>query len=193
MVPSGCWKASDGVYVIIGGNGNSVYDRLMKAIDKPDMTTENPKYATDSKRCEAEEEICHQIEQWVAQHSSDHVMKVLNEARVPAGPILSIADIATHPQYMARGMIEKVGSRVSEGTVRGDVEGSSSTSSSSGRVAEERDDVYTLPAMVPVLSESPGRTMYAGPELGQHTNEILKDVLGMNDMEIEGLRQCGAI
>lgn len=57
VVPSGTWKAQDGVYVVIGGNGNSVYSRLIAAMGRPDMGIDNPKFATDSKRCENEREI----------------------------------------------------------------------------------------------------------------------------------------
>ena len=168
VVPSGCWKASDGVYVIIGGNGNSVYDRLMKAIGEPEMGIENPKYATDSKRVEHEKIICAAIEEWVAAHSSSHVMRVLNEARVPAGPILSVADIMNEPQYQERGMFETM------------------------RVPASGEDVV-LPAMLPKLSLTPGSTRWAGPELGEHTEVVLKEVLGMEDGEIEELRASGAI
>jgi crotonobetainyl-CoA:carnitine CoA-transferase CaiB-like acyl-CoA transferase len=106
VVPSGCWKAKDRVYIIIGGNGNSVYNRLMHAIGRPDMGIENPDFATDAKRCAREEEICNEIASWVASHTSADIMSVLNEARVPAGPILSIEDIIKEPQYKERGMFE---------------------------------------------------------------------------------------
>ncbi|GAB4815984.1 hypothetical protein N2152v2_003030 [Parachlorella kessleri] len=104
VVPSGCWKAADGKYVIIGGNGNSVYNRLIKAVGRPDMCIDNPDYATDAKRCEREEEITQVIEAWVSQHSSQEVMEAMNAARVPAGPILSTADIMREQQYQERGM-----------------------------------------------------------------------------------------
>lgn len=168
VVPSGCWKASDGVYVIIGGNGNSVYNRLMTAVGHPDMGTDNPLYATDAKRVENETEICDAIATWVASHTSDHVMRVLNEARVPAGPILSIADIMEEPQYQERGMFEKA-------------------------VPPSGGQEVTVPAMLPVLSSTPGSTRWAGPELGEHTEEVLKSVLGMKQEDIDALRSTGAI
>ena len=163
VVPSGCWKASDGVYVIIGGNGNSVYNRLMAAIGRPDMGIENARYATDSKRVEHEQEICAVIEAWVAENSSHHVMEVLQGARVPAGTILSIADIMAEEQYRARGMFEEMGGGV------------------------------TVPAMVPVLSGTPGKTRWAGPELGEHTEEVLREELGMGAEEIGALREQGVV
>jgi hypothetical protein len=68
VVPSGCWKSKDGHYIIIGGNGNSVYDRLMKAVGRPDMGL--VKYATDSERCDHEQEICQVRAQGVARRAA---------------------------------------------------------------------------------------------------------------------------
>eukprot|EP00803_Ostreobium_quekettii_P009460 evm.model.scf_5.18 EVM.evm.TU.scf_5.18 scf_5:230676-235176(-) len=69
VVPSGTFRTLDDHYVVIGGNGNSVYSRLMAAIGRADMTTENPKYATDAKRCEREQEIMMEIEKFVGSNS----------------------------------------------------------------------------------------------------------------------------
>jgi crotonobetainyl-CoA:carnitine CoA-transferase CaiB-like acyl-CoA transferase len=169
VVPSGTWKAANGVFVVVGGNGNSVYDRLMKAIGHGDMGIDNPDYATDAKRVERESEICGAIEKWIAAHTSEHVMRVLNDARVPAGPILSVADIVAEPQYQARGLFHVT---AAPGGAGGEV---------------------TVPAMLPVLSETPGSTRWAGPELGQHTGEVLAEVLGMSETEIGALKATGAI
>jgi len=168
VVPSGTWKAKDGVYVIIGGNGNSVYDRLMTAIGKTDMTTANPLYETDNKRCNMEKEICDEIASWVASKDSKDVMAILNEARVPSGPILSVQDIAEEEQYQSRNMFQTV-------------------------QAPGREEKVTVPAMLPILSKTPGSTKWAGPDLGQHTIEILKSELNFNDSEIALLKEQGAI
>jgi crotonobetainyl-CoA:carnitine CoA-transferase CaiB-like acyl-CoA transferase len=141
----------------------------MAAIGRPDMGIDNPKYATDAKRWENEQDICDEIEKWVAGNEASEVMRVLDEARVPAGPILSIADIVADPQYQARGMFERVASPGAEG------------------------QELTVPAMAPVLHGTPGRTKNAGPELGQHTEEVLRDELGLEDVEMAKLREAGAI
>ncbi|KAI3425200.1 hypothetical protein D9Q98_008969 [Chlorella vulgaris] len=168
VVPSGTWRAKDGVFVVIGGNGNSVYNRLITAMGRPDMGIENERYATDAKRCEHEKEIVKVIEGWVASNTSEQVMAAMNAARVPAGPILSTADIAAEPQYQERGMLQK-------------------TAPPSG------GQEVTVPAMLPVLSATPGGTRWAGPELGEHTDDILRSELGLGDAEIQRLRDCGAI
>lgn len=95
-------------------------------------------------------------------------MAVLNEARVPAGPILSTEDIANEAQYQARGMFHKA-------------------------VPPSGGEEVTMPAMLPVLSETPGSTRWAGPELGEHTEEVLTQELGMSGEEIAALKECGAI
>jgi hypothetical protein len=69
VVPSGTFRTKDGKYVIIGGNGDSVYTRLMAGIGKPEMGAANPAYANNAARCKREAEIMGAIEAWVAQHT----------------------------------------------------------------------------------------------------------------------------
>ncbi|KAG2426510.1 hypothetical protein HXX76_011737 [Chlamydomonas incerta] len=168
VVPSGTFHTKDGRYVVIGGNGDSVYTRLMAAIGRPEMGAANPAYATNSDRVAAEAEIMGAIEAWCAQHTLDEVMVAMNKARVPAGPILSTAAIMQEPQYQARGMFH-------------------TAPPPSGGAA------VTMPALLPVLSATPGATRWAGPELGEHTEQVLKSELGLTDSELEALRAKGAI
>lgn len=162
VVPSGTWKSKDGVFIIIGGNGNSVYDRLMTAIGKPDMTSSNPRYETDFKRCQVEEEICSEIEAFVANNTAEEVIQTMSHARVPAGKILNIEDIVHEEQYQQRNMFEKV---------------------------SLSNEEVVVPAMLPVLSKTQGKTLWAGPELGEHTEDILKSELQLSDEKIASLRE----
>jgi crotonobetainyl-CoA:carnitine CoA-transferase CaiB-like acyl-CoA transferase len=162
VVPSGTWKAKDGHYVVIGGNGNSVYDRLMTAIGRSDMTTENERYATDSQRCAVEEEICCEIEKFVENNTAEAVISVMSGARVPAGMIYSVEDIYKEDQYRARGMFEEI-------------------------------DGITVPAMVPKLSRTPGKTTSLGKELGEDTVDVLRTRLNLSDETISQLRMEGVI
>lgn len=164
VVPSGTWKSKDGIFIIIGGNGNSVYDRLMTAIGKPDMTSSNPRYETDFKRCQVEEEICAEIEAFVASNTAEDVIQAMSDARVPAGKILNIEDIVHEKQYQQREMFEKMS-------------------------LSNNNEEVVLPAMLPVLSKTKGRTSWAGPELGEHTDEILKSELQLTENQIAMLRQ----
>lgn len=168
VVPSGTWKSKDEHWVVIGGNGNSVYSRLVEAIGRPDMGLGNERYATDSARVKHEVEINEAIEAWVGQHTKDEVIEIMTKARVPAGPILAPSEISSDLQYWARGMLQHV---APPGSNR----------------------QYHMPGIAPVLHGTPGRTRWAGPELGQHTEEVLKQELGMDDAEIAKLREAGAI
>ncbi|PNH03514.1 hypothetical protein TSOC_010424 [Tetrabaena socialis] len=92
----------------------------------------------------------------------------MHAARVPAGPILSPAALMAEPQFQQRGMFH-VASPTSGG------------------------QPLTLPAMLPVLSGTPGGTRWAGPELGEHTEAVLRGELGLGDAELAALREKGAI
>lgn len=168
VVPSGTFRTREGRYVVIGGNGDSVYSRLMAAIGRPDMAASNPTYATNALRVEAEAEIMGQIEAWVAKHTLDEVMAAMNKARVPAGPILSTAAIMEEEQYKARDMFHKA-------------------------APPSGGEEVVMPAILPVLSGTPGATRWAGPELGEHTEEVLRGELGLGDSELQQLREKGAI
>ncbi|GIL79517.1 hypothetical protein Vretifemale_8837, partial [Volvox reticuliferus] len=168
VVPSGTFRTKDHRYVVIGGNGDSVYSRLMTAIGRSDMAATNPAYATNSLRVAAEGEIMGQIEAWVVRHTLEEVMAAMNKARVPAGPILSTAALMAEQQFQQRGMIH------------------SAPPPSGGAPV-------TMPALLPVLSATPGATRWAGPELGEHTEEVLRGELGLGDQELAALRAAGAI
>ena len=105
------------------------------------------------------------IGEWTSRHSLDEALQVLDEAEVPSGRIYSIADIVADMHYQARGMIErhKLG-----------------------------DHDLLLPGIVPKLSDTPGRTKWVGPRLGEHTSEVLAD-LGFGSEEIAELRARGVV
>ncbi|GMH40063.1 hypothetical protein BSKO_07967 [Bryopsis sp. KO-2023] len=168
VVPSGTFKTRDGRFVVIGGNGDSIYTRLMSAIGRPDMTAENPKFANNTQRCANEGEIMDAISKWSASNDLEFVVEAMKEARVPAGPILSTKDIMHEEQYIQRGMFQKA--RPPSGTRE-----------------------ITIPAICPVLSGTPGGTRWAGPALGENTDEILRDELGMTKKEIQDLKEKKAI
>lgn len=163
VVPSGVWLSKDDQYVAIGGNGNSVYDRLVTAIGRPDMTTDSEaRFASDSARVSAEDDINAAIKEFVSARNADDVIQTLQDARVPAGLIMTIADIYHDPHWKARGMWEEL-----EG--------------------------LTVPTMGPKLSRTPGRTKWLGRSLGADTNEVLKSRLSLDDATIAKLRDDGVV
>jgi crotonobetainyl-CoA:carnitine CoA-transferase CaiB-like acyl-CoA transferase len=169
VVPSGTFRTKDDQWVIIGGNGDSVYSRLMETVGRPDMTAAHDDYRSNARRMEKEAEIMDAISGWCGGKTLGEVCDAMETARVPAGPILRASDIASHPQFKARQMMHE----------RVPVPG--------------HDHTVDLPALLPLLSETPGRTRHAGADLGHHTDEVLREELGLTEKELTGLRAAGVI
>lgn len=161
IVPSNTYLAKDGQHVVIGGNGDSIFKRLMTLIGRSDLA-EDPALADNAGRATRADELDAAIGDWTAKYDVDTVVGLLNEAQVPNGKIYSMADIVRDPQYLARGMIQSVNLR--DGTE------------------------LKVPGVVPKLSETPGDVGWVGPQLGEHTDEVLAS-LGYRGDEISALRE----
>ena len=165
IVPTNTYLTSDDKHVIIGGNGDSIFKRLMIAIGRPDMA-EDPRLEQNQGRDENEKEIDEAIEKWTREHTSEEVLTTMDEVSVPAGPILSVEDMMNDEHYIARGMFQEV---------------------------EANGRTLHIPAMLPILTETPGSTEWPGPELSEHTDEVLTDLLGKDQGEINQLREDGVV
>jgi crotonobetainyl-CoA:carnitine CoA-transferase CaiB-like acyl-CoA transferase len=165
IVPTNTYLCADGKYVIIGGNGDSIYQRLMRAIDRPEMA-EDARFATNARRVENEKEIDTAIGAWTGARRSADVLEALRQAGVPNGPIYSVADMMADPHFNARGMFEQV---------------------------QVNGKPLKIPAIPPILGETPGRTDTPGPALGAHTDAVLEQLLGLKADERAALRAAGAI
>jgi crotonobetainyl-CoA:carnitine CoA-transferase CaiB-like acyl-CoA transferase len=165
IVPTNTYRCDDGKYVIIGGNGDSIFKRLMTAAGRSDMA-ENPAMADNAGRVEHEQEIDRALAEWCAAHSSVHVINTLEEVKVPVGPIYSVEDMMNDPQYLARGLFEQV-----------EVDG----------------EPLKIPAILPRLDGTPGRTDWPGKEVGSHNKEVLAGILGLDEAEIAELQAEGIV
>ena len=165
IVPTNTYLTSDDKHVIIGGNGDSIFKRLMIAIGRPDMA-EDPRLEHNQGRVENEKEIDAAIEKWTREHTSDEILTTMDEVSVPAGPILSVEDMMNDEHYIARGMFQEV---------------------------EANGRTLHIPAMLPILTETPGSTEWPGPELSEHTEEVLTELLGKDQGEITQLREDGVV
>ena len=165
IVPTNTYITSDNKHVIIGGNGDSIFKRLMNAIGRPDMAN-NPKLEQNQGRVDNEKEIDAAIEKWTKDHTSDEVLSIMDEVSVPAGPILSVEDMMNDEHYIARGMFQEV---------------------------EANGRTLHIPAMLPILTETPGTTEWPGPALSEHTDEVLSELLGKDEKEITQLREDGVL
>ena len=165
IVPTNTYRCSDGKYIIIGANGDSIFRRLCETMDRPDMA-KDPRFANNAGRVEFEEEIDLAIATWMESRDSDKALAELEQARVPAGPIYNAADMVADEHFQARGLFEEV---------------------------EVKGKKLKVPAMVPKLSATPGRTDWPGPEIGEFNEEIFGDILGLSEQEMAQLKARGVI
>lgn len=156
IVPSNTYTTKDGQNIVIAGNGDAIFKRLMMAIGRDDMAND-PQLARNDGRVPRTEEIDGAIQAWCDTQTIDAALAVLQEADVPVGKIYSVRDMMSDPQFLARGMFEQ--HAFGDGTP------------------------IKLPAITPKLSETPGETRWLGPELGEHNVDVLRD-LGYDDAAI---------
>jgi formyl-CoA transferase len=158
IAPSNAYRCADGA-VLIGGNGDSIYRRLMDLIGRPDLR-DAPDLASNDGRAKRAAELDAAIGAWTATRPLADVLDGLTRARVPAGRIYTARDIAEDPHYRARGMIQRI--TTAEG--------------------HELD----VPGVVPKLSATPGRLSTLAPALGLHTAQVLRE-LGISEAAIAEL------
>jgi crotonobetainyl-CoA:carnitine CoA-transferase CaiB-like acyl-CoA transferase len=165
IVPTNTFKCIDGKFVVIGGNGDSIYKRLMIAAGHPEMA-ENSAMADNAGRVIHEKEIDAALASWCASIPAKEVIDTLEEVRVPVGPIYNVEDMMNDEHFQARGLFEEV---------------------------EINGKPLKIPAMIPRLEKTPGSTRWPGPKLGSHTDEVLRDVLGLDDAAMTALSDGGII
>jgi len=165
IVPTNTYRCADGKFVVIGGNGDSVYQRLMVAVGRPDMGTD-PRMADNAGRVEHEQAIDHVLAQWCLSLPSTDVLQKLEDNRVPGGPIYSVEDMFEDEHFRARGMFEQV-----------EIDGKP----------------LEIPAILPKLSDTPGKTCWPGGEVGSHNDEVLGGMLGLSAEDMVGLASSGVI
>lgn len=166
IAPSNTYRCQDGSYVVIGGNGDAIFKRLMRLIGRPDLA-EQGHYRTNKERAEHAAELDALIEGWTEQYPLHKVLHRLEEAHIPAGPIYSIADIVHDEQYQAREML-----------LSAQIEGIGAV---------------TMPGLVPKLSETPGSIAWYGGARGTHNKEVYTQLLGLSLEEMEQLAEQGVI
>jgi succinyl-CoA---D-citramalate CoA-transferase len=164
IAPSNAYPCTDG-WVLVAGNGDSIFKRLMAAIGRPDLA-DAPDLASNAGRVARVGEIDAAIGAWTATRTVQSVMEALAAARVPAGKVYTARDIAEDPHYRAREMLLRQTTR----------------------------DGYEVevPGIVPKLSATPGRIRSSAPHLGDDTDAVLAEA-GLSPEQIALLRSKGVI
>jgi formyl-CoA transferase len=161
IVPSNTYTTGDGQNIVIAGNGDAIFKRLMLAIGRDDLAND-VQLARNDGRVPRTAEIDAAIQDWCSTQDINGALACLKDADVPVGKIYSVRDMMDDPQFLARNMFEQ--HQFDDGTP------------------------VKLPAISPKLSATPGTTRWMGPELGQHNDEVLQ-ALGYDEAAIAQLRR----
>ena len=165
IAPSNTYPCADGKLIVIGANTESMFTRLAEVMGQPQMA-DDPRFADNAGRWEHKEELDGTIERWTRSLPSSDALASLDEAGVAAGPIYDAKDMFGDPQFRARGLFQEV-------TVDG--------------------EPLTIPAIVPLLSRTPGQTDWPGPGVGTSNDAVFSEVLGLRPDEIAELKAEGVI
>ncbi|WP_248323220.1 CaiB/BaiF CoA-transferase family protein [Caballeronia sp. Sq4a] len=165
IAPSNTYRTEDGGFVVIAGNSDPIYKRLMNVIGRPDLA-DDPALAHNDGRVRQSAMLDEAIGAWTQHHAMNDVLAALEDADVPSGRIYSVADIIGDAHYQARDMLLQA--------------------SLPGGVSVK------MPGIVPKLSDSPGEVRWQGPALGEHTQSVLAS-LGFDESDVQRLRAKGAV
>lgn len=165
IAPTNTYECKDKKFIVIGANTDSMFKRLTEAMGRPDIQ-KNKKFDSNKGRVENQKELDDAIASWTNSLSSSDALRMLDEKSVAAGPILDAKDMAKHPQFKARNLFQNV-------SING----------------KEID----IPAIIPHLSRSPGKTDHPGKKLGEDNDYIFSEMLEMQQEEIDKLKKDGII
>ena len=164
IVPTNTYRCKDDKFLVIGGNGDSIFVRLMQAVGRNDMA-ENKAYASNADRVQHEAQIDAVLKDWCASHKLEDALNILESKRVPCGPVYNAEDMINDQHFNERGLFDQV---------------------------EINGEPLKIPAILPKLEDTPGATDWPGPELGAHTDEVLES-LGINAGDIAALKKSGVV
>ena len=163
IAPTNAYLCSDGGYVLVAGNGDSIFKRLMTMIGRDDLGND-PQLENNEGRVQRVTELDQAIGEWAKTVNTDKALELLDSVAVPAGRIYTVADIANDPHYKARENIQTIqmhdGSKVD------------------------------VPGIIPKLSRTPGSIRSLAPDIGANTDEILRGI-GLSDAQVASLKERG--
>ncbi len=163
IAPTNAYQCADGGYVLVAGNGDSIFKRLMTVIGRDDLGSD-PQLENNDGRVRRVAELDQAIGEWTKTVSTTKALEALDSVAVPAGRIYTVADIANDPHYKARENIQTIqmhdGSKVD------------------------------VPGVIPKLSRTPGSIKTLAPDIGENTDEILKSI-GLSESQVASLKERG--
>jgi len=163
IAPTNAYQCADGGYVLVAGNGDSIFKRLMTVIGRDDLGND-PQLENNDGRVKRVAELDQAIGEWTKTVTTTKALEVLDSVAVPAGRIYTVADIANDPHYKARENIQTM--QMPDGTK------------------------LDVPGVIPKLSRTPGSIKTLAPDIGQNTDEILKSI-GLSNDQIASLKERG--
>jgi formyl-CoA transferase len=166
VAPSNVYPTRDGIFVLIAANQDSVFSRLAKAMGRPELATD-VRYATHTARGERQQELDDLISDWTRMLNADELGKLLDDHGVPRGDIYRAPEMLADAHFKARQAIIEM------------------AHPALGRLRMQN--------VAPRLSETPGRVVETGPELGQHNDEVFGGLLGLDNAARRILAEQGVI
>ena len=163
IAPTNAYQCADGAYVLVAGNGDSIFKRLMTVIGRDDLGND-PQLENNDGRVKRVTELDQAIGEWTKTVSATKALEILDSVSVPAGRIYTVADIANDPHYRARENIQTI--QMQDGSK------------------------VDVPGVIPKLSRTPGSIKTLAPDIGQNTDEILKSI-GLSNDQIASLKERG--
>jgi formyl-CoA transferase len=165
VVPTGTYPCEGGTYVVIGANTDAMFKRLARAIGAPEWI-DDPRLRDNAGRSALADELDRRIAAWSSRHTAEAALAALREAEVACGPVVDSAALVDDLQLRARGALED------------------------HRLPDGRR--FVVPAPVPRLTATPGRTTSLGPTLAAHTREVLTTWAQLDDAQVDALFAAGA-
>ncbi|MDQ3507406.1 MAG: CoA transferase [Actinomycetota bacterium] len=166
ITPSNTYRTKDESYVAIGGNSDAIFKRLMEAVGRPELGSDE-RFATNADRSKWADDLDELIGEWAGRRTVEEIQSILDGASVPVGTIYSVADIVDDEHYEAREML-----------LEGKIEGVGSV---------------RMPGLAPKLSATPGGVEWYGGTLGSHNEEVYGEILGLSGEEIGSLSDDGIV
>ena len=166
VAPSNVYPTLDGQMILIAANQDTVFARLAQAMDQPGLISDE-RYATHAARGRHLEELDELVSDWTSTLTLEELMSLMEESGVPAGLIYRAPEMMKDPHFAAREAIV--------------------------RVPHPEFGELAMQNVVPKLTRTPGSVRWPGPALGEHNEEVFKEVLGMSEEQIQSLSAVGVI